>query len=314
MLTDAYDHLAIFIATLRTPIVTWTESAEIKHGGDQQDVIQAPVLGAVFFAFATMLLLHRIWIAHCAHITKRNFRIFEASHGCGQPKPLPKRFLSGLRHKLSLLNNKGGDLLDDVFAQKYRHHGATHVLLGGNGLPKAIHTLDPANLNAMMVTSWKDWRPAQGRVNTLYPLAQEGLLLTEGALWHKNRKLIQRLIGVQRAKDVHRIDRDIELLFDAIGPVQSDGWTDEVDLLDLFHHLALDASTAFLLGNCANAQTRYIKEKERKAAMADFGLKPEKQSTEMSIDEAYEIIRDYFSWRAKLGSKYWLADSLKVCK
>ena len=313
MLSNAYDHIAIFVAALRKPILAWTEAAEDTHGGHQQDAIQSPVLGAVLFALATMFLLHRLYVSHCIQLRKRDFFIFAASHGCGPPKTLPRRFLSGLRHKLSLLNNKGRDLLDDVFAQKYRHYGATHVLLGGNGLPKAIHTTDPANLNAMMVTSARDWRPAQGRINTLYPLAQEGLLLTEGALWQHNRKLIQRLIGVQRARDVHRIDRDIELLFEAIGPAQSDGWTEEVDLLDLFHHLALDASTAFLLGNCANAQASYIQKKARQAAIAEFGLKLEKPNKEMSIDEAYEIIRDYFSWRAKLGSKYWLADSFKVC-
>lgn len=274
-----------------------------------KEIDTTQVLGLLLFL---LTLVKFAQFANAAWQT-RHFARWEREHGCRPASALPKPFLSTLRHKLKLLNHQGGDLLDVVFADKYRKYGATHALHDSFGRPHVIHTIDPLNLSAVLNGSFEDWKPSKSRTNTLYPLAQEGLLTTDGQTWHHNRKMIQRHIGTKRAKDVRDSEVDIQLLFDAIGQVGKDGWTETVDLLDLFHRLALDMSTTYLLGTSANSQAKGIFTKEKDAAKLKFGLvEPKKTSKAMTYDEAYETVRNYFSWRSKLGSKYWLADGFNV--
>lgn len=244
----------------------------------------------------------------------RNFSNFAKSKNCGTASALPTPILGAIRHKIKLLLYPGGDLLDDVFAKKYERHGATHALHDRFGVPKVIHTIDPVNINAIMRSRAEDWCPSKGRADTMYPLAQEGLLNSEGEAWMRNRKLILRHINTKRVKDVREAEPDVQLLFDAIGSADHDGWTETVDLLDLFHRMSLDMSTTYLLGTSANAQFSGIAARKREAIMLEHDFVLGKRDEEMTYEEAYDVVRNYFSWRSKLGSKYWFADSPRYRK
>ncbi|KAI5358216.1 Putative cytochrome P450 [Septoria linicola] len=244
----------------------------------------------------------------------KTFSEFAKSKNCVKAPALPTPFLGAIRYKIKLLLYPGGDLLDDVFAKKYERYGPTHALHDRFGVPKVIHTVDPVNINVILRSRAEDWCPAKGRANTMYPLAQEGLLNSEGEAWMRNRKLILRHINTKRVKDVREAEPDVQLLFDAIGPADSNGWTETVDLLDLFHRMSLDMSTTYLLGTSANAQFSGIAARKREAIMLDYSLVPSKRDREMTYEEAYDVVRNYFSWRSKLGSKYWLADSPRYRK
>ena len=266
----------------------------------------------ISLAFFVAWLLRSIRSTYDRAVRRSKFRDFASKNNCAPGTALPKPFLGSIRHKLNLLLYPGGDLLDVVFANKFLQYGPTHTLTDGWGAPVVIHTIDPRNINSILYKNEKVWGPAKGRARTMYPLAQQGLLNSEGDHWHKNRKMILRHIGTKRAKDVRNAEADIQLLFQAMGPVNHQGWTETVDLLDLFHRLSLDMSTTFLLGTSANSQASGMRDVRMRAAMTEFGLVPDKRSWRMSYNEAYEIVRNYFSWRSKLGSKYWLADSFAV--
>ncbi|KAH9822820.1 Cytochrome-P450 52A13 [Teratosphaeria destructans] len=291
----------IFVAAIRpTVFADW----------NLQDVMEGNRSALLPYIIVGLWLVRAI-IKLCLNVrSTRRFQRFAASQNCGNATALPKPLGGNLRHKLRLLTYRGGDLLDGLFAAKYKKYGPTHALHDAFGKPMVIHTIDPANLNAVLSTSWKDWRPSKNRTNTLKPLAQDGLLLTEGDIWHRKRKLISRHLGTKRAKDTSREEVHIQTLFEAIGNVDHDGWTDEVDLVDLLHRFALDTSTAFLLGKGAESQRSGMREKQRQAAMKDFDLVPGQSTTEMSYDQAYETIRQYLSRRSKLGSLYWIADGI----
>lgn len=244
-----------------------------------------------------------------SYLRSRRYHDWALSQGCEPCGALPRPVLGYIRHKLLLVRVKGADLLDHVFHEKFVKFGTTYALHDSFGVPKVVHTIDPVNVNSILVSSWLSWRPSDSRRKTLYPLAQEGLLLTDGQVWQHNRKLIQRFIGANNAKDVKVAEKDIQLLFEAIGPVDQSGWTEEVDLLELFHRMALDMSTTFLLGTSANSQANGIFEKAKQEAKVKYGLLDARNRKKAyTYDEAYEIIRNYISLRAKLGSKYWLAD------
>ena len=265
---------------------------------------------ALLAATTYFLVLKPLYDTYTRIKRATHFHNFSKSRGCSSISAVPRPFLGSVRHKLSLLRHSGGDLLDDVFAKKYEQHGATHALLDGSGVPQVIHTIDPVNINAILRIKADDWSPAKSRAKTMYPLAQEGLLNSEGAAWTRNRKLILRHINTKRVKDVRSAEPDVQNLFDAIGSADQNGWTGTVDLLDLFHRLSLDMTTTYLLGTSANSQLTGMKERKREAVMAEYDLVRNKSKEQkMSYNEAYEVVRNYFSHRSKLGSKYWLADS-----
>lgn len=266
----------------------------------------------ISLSFVTVFILRIFYRFNRSGARKREFTRFANSNHCAPAKSLAKLFLGPIRHKIKLLLYPGGDLLDHVFANKFKENGPTHALHDKYGVPIVIHTIDPVNLNAILSKSASHWGPSKSRARTMYPLAQDGLLNSEGEEWHRKRKLLLRHIHNKRVKDVQNYETDIELLFNAIGPVQEDGWTGTVDLLDLFHRMSLDMSTSFLLGTSANSQLNGMRNARIQAAIDEFGLRRGKNDKSLSYDEAYEVVRHYFSLRSKLGSKYWVADSYKV--
>lgn len=273
-----------------------------------------PKLGHALLAVLCAVILGKVVALAKAKIRANKFQTFANSNGCAPAPTIPRPFMGAVRHKVGLLLYSGGDLLDNVFARKFEVHGTTHTLCDEFGTPKVVHTIDPVNLSAVLSKSAGDWAPSKSRANTMYPLAQEGLLNSEGESWHRNRKLIMRHIGTKKARDVRNSEGDIQLLLSAIGPCNHDGWTQTVDLLDLLHRISLDMSTTFLLGTSANAQLAGLHDAKKRAAMEEFDLVPAKRNAEMTYGEAYETVRDFFSWRSKLGSKYWMADGTKYRK
>lgn len=278
----------------------------------RSDFHQALTVGHLVYLLAALWILRTVCLIYNTSSRSRKFRQFATSRGCGPATALPRRFLGNLRHKVQLLTYPGGDLLDELYAVKYRTFGSTHALHDQLGLPIVVHTIDPLNLHAIFSTSWDDWKPPRSRGNTLKPLAQEGLLLAHGEQWHRKRKLVQRYMGIQRAKDTGRDEEHIQMLFNAIGPTQGNGWTGVVDLLELLHRAALDLSTEFLLGISAGAQAAGIRDTTGQSLSTKHSITPPALDSSMTYNEAYETVRTYLSWRSKLGSIYWLADSFEV--
>lgn len=138
------------------------------------------------------------------------------------------------------------------------------------------------------------------------------MLATEGAQWLHHRKTVQRALS-KGAKEIKHIETEIQLLFQAIGESNAEGWTKQVDLLDLFFRMALDLSIQHLFGTTVDSQITGIRNRDRAVAMEKYGLVPARGTSQLlSYSESYEIVRTFLSRRSKLGSKYWLADGPKV--
>ena len=272
------------------------------------------MLGEAYVASVLCMALITLSISSYQTWNRRtSLEQFAQTHGCARtPKALPMRFMASLRNKIHLLSHHHGDLLDDVFAEKYRSFGETHALYDSSGFARVVHTIDPVNVNAMLATRSQDYRGPKNRKAILWPLAQDGVLATEGAQWLYHRKTVQRALS-KGAKQTAHIEAEVQLLFRAIGSVDAQGWTNEVDLLDLFFRMALDLSIQHLFGATANAQITGIQERERLTAMVQYDLVPAQRKSGLpTYNEAYEIVRNTLSRRSKLGSKYWMADSLEV--
>lgn len=274
--------------------------------------VNARLSEAYVASLLCMILISVIISTYRSWTRTKAFQTFAQANGCARTqRELPKRFFASLRNKLHLLN-KGGDLLEDVFAQKYRSFGETHALYDSAGVAKVVHTIDPVNVNAFLASRSHDYRGPANRKAILWPLAQDGVLATEGAQWLHHRKVVQRALS-KGAKETKHIEAEVKLLFQAIGEPDGSGHTKVVDLLDLFFRLALDLSIQHLFGTTVDSQITGMRDRDRAAAMEKHDLVPRpKASPPPSYNEAYEVVRFYLSRRSKLGSKYWMADSPKV--
>lgn len=77
--------------------------------------------------------------------------------------------------------------------------------------------------------------------------------------------------GFKGAKDARNVESDIQLLFEAIGlAIDADGWTEEVDLFDLFIRMSLDMSLKHLFGQTAGSQLTGFRERRGDAAMSNY--------------------------------------------
>ncbi|KAK4889195.1 hypothetical protein LTR27_011953 [Elasticomyces elasticus] len=191
---------------------------------------------------------------------------------------------------------------------KDRDYGATHALYDSRGMARVVHTIDPVHMRAILISSAEDYEGPRFRKGISYPIVQDGILTTEGHEWARHRKLIQRL-GFHGAKDPAAIEPDVQLLFRAMGPaINAEGWMEMTDVMDLFMRMSLDMTLTHLFGATAGSQ---IAGMAKRNAESEALPVQDRDTRGMTYNQAYEVLRDYLSWRAKLGSKYWLADGPK---
>lgn len=91
-----------------------------------------------------------------------------------------------------MLNEKYGDLFDDYYRNKFERLGATHCVLDSFARPKSVHSIDPAVLQAVLVSCADDWTVFKVRRNALKPLAQTGILTTAGVRQSEVRKNLKK--------------------------------------------------------------------------------------------------------------------------
>jgi cytochrome P450 len=216
----------------------------------------------------------------------------------------------GIDHKIRMLYRKPETLFGQYYFKKYKVSGPTHGIYDSLGGLRAVHTTEPENLKAVLCTSFSDWIVSKSRRIALMPLAQGGVLTTEGMEWFHNRKFFQRQLHSAKSRDVREMEDDMRLLFAATGEVNDEGWTlRELNMSDLLQRLTLDASTRFLFGVTAEAQASGILE-------SSVTFSSEKR-TEMQIamakyTEALQFSRTMVTARGAMGSAGWMVDSFKV--
>ena len=267
-----------------------------------------------------------------------HLRAYAHRNACLPVRVMPNPFPWKLRRywELSKVNH---NLLDDYLLRKYQNNGMTHGLVTGvTKRLKSISTIDPENFQAVLSTKFNDFERPKFRAEAAKPFMGPGIftsvrLMTEeaygcadigkqdGAEWAYSRKLIKSLFTRQRFEaNIPVAERHLQVAFQAIGSVLSDGWTNHIDVMvcllascrgriidrlqEYFFRFSMDSSTEFLFGISANTQVY---------ALARKGKIPEPDCL-VSMDgfeHAFKRVQKYVGIRMRLGKNYWLCDGPK---
>lgn len=261
-------------------------------------------------------------------LTLRRHAIASATfNGCKPPHTLPTAaLLGGLRYKLRLLLPRG-DVLDRMMGDQYSRFGNTHALLHPyTHKTKGIYTVEPANIQTVLAGRFHDFQRPQRIAEVVRPFLGPGIFISNGEAWHDNRALLRPYFSQKRVKDFDIFATHFEHLLDAVGrrrPEErgGDGWTEQVDLKDLFYLFTLDTASEFLLGTSTDSQLTAIQqhrdggakkppgggeEKNTKVARGFF----ERNDLNMpAFVSAWDKLMHFSALRVKLGKYHWLADS-----
>lgn len=128
-----------------------------------------------FFCF----LIYKV-ISHVVAV--RKFRRFAEQHGCKEPLDITlPSFPPGwerLRRVLDL-KKSGEDILDDILVPDFKDASTVQVTaFDGSHM---VNTVEPANLQAMLATQFKDFEVGKRRHGAFGPLLGNSIFTSDGA-------------------------------------------------------------------------------------------------------------------------------------
>ncbi|KAE8381353.1 cytochrome P450 [Aspergillus bertholletiae] len=163
-------------------------------------------------------------------------------------------------------------------------------------------TVDPKNVQAMLATQFKDFELGPPRRNLFGPVIGKGIFTTDGTDWQHSRSLLRPQFARGQVADLQLEERHVQHLLNRLS-VQSDSWTDTVNLAPLFFNLTLDSATEFLFGQSVDSQVSSSKGSrslETRASTLD-GM-PDGPSFGRSFDRANAVV----TYRSRLMDLYFL--------
>ncbi|OOQ84751.1 Cytochrome P450 52A13 [Penicillium brasilianum] len=163
-------------------------------------------------------------------------------------------------------------------------------------------TSDPKNVQAMLATQFKDFELGPFRRNMFNPVIGKGIFTTDGPDWQHSRSLLRPQFTRGQVANLRLEEQHFQHLLNRL-PIQSDSWTDTVDLAPLFFNLTLDSATEFLFGQSVNSQITSSKKAQ--------GLKPGGSTKDVlpdgySFGQAFDRANGVVAYRSRLMSLSFL--------
>jgi cytochrome P450 len=165
-------------------------------------------------------------------------------------------------------------------------HTLKQVFLG----TPAYGTIEPANLEAIMSTNFKDYGMGPRREIT-FPLFGDGIFTQDGPAWKHSRQILRHQFQHKQYEDLVVFNDGIKDLIDVV--INGNGNDGVVDLQPLFFLFTLDTTTAFLFGESVRS------------------LRGSSATDEQSFGEAFNIAQEYIAQRFRLMGLYWLIGGKK---
>ncbi|KAK5656059.1 hypothetical protein OQA88_5198 [Cercophora sp. LCS_1] len=215
--------------------------------------------------------------------TRETERAFALKHGCLPPPVWGAKFPLGLDYLFRAFKHAHRKQILSFFIDVFDESGATFQqhLLGA----RAIGTIDPANIEAVLSTNFKDYNLGL-RTPTFSPLLGNGIFTQDGAEWKHSRQLLRPHLASTKHQNFEYLKRCVEGM---IAAIPEDGI---VDLQPLCFRLTFDTTMVLLFGASVSA--------------GDWG---QVSGQESAFSKAFNFSQEYLSHRGRLGGLYWLLNS-----
>jgi hypothetical protein len=206
-----------------------------------------------------------------------------------------------------------GKHIDHV--DRYENYGPTHGICGYfSGEIKVLSTMAPRNIQSVL-TREKIFPRPQTHIKSVAPFLSKGVFTVHGEAWKNVRDLLRPQFTTRNLQDLVIFAKHVDIMFEAVPTIGDDGWTEEFSFLELLHFFTLDTTTELLFGTSVNSQRAAMDERCRclsaGASTRDNRLSP------TNVAKAFDCANEWASLRMRLGSAYWLCDSLqfrRACK
>ena len=229
---------------------------------------------------ATISLFHVLLVTFCYALYKiisslvatRRFQAFACKHGCEEPLIVRGSYVQALgriRQVMCVIQatvvwiqnansrcrrakKTGEDFFDDNIAPDFNDAATIQTRLFDGETP--LSTVEPANLQAMLATQFKDFEVGERRHDVFRPIIGTSIFSSDGAIWEHSRALFRPQFSRDNINDLEMTDRAVDDLIAALGTIDATGWTENVDLMPLLYNFTLDTATHFLFGESINCQ------------------------------------------------------------
>ncbi|KAE8449932.1 hypothetical protein EG329_007071 [Mollisiaceae sp. DMI_Dod_QoI] len=159
-------------------------------------------------------------------------------------------------------------------------------------------TADERNIQAILATQFADFDLGPLRRSNFWPLLGNGIFTQDGAGWEHSRAMLRPQFAREQVSDLDLEENHVQNMMQALDVhLQSDNWTDGVDLQVLFFRLTLDSATEFLFGESVESQRILMP-----------GHNTEQRDGKESLDFATAFDRGQMTLatRARFAHMYWL--------
>lgn len=248
-------------------------------------------------------------------LRERAFQRFAREHKCQTPLDTTKTWPQTLAQlkRLSNTRTSGEDLIDDIIVRQYDDANTyTHRNFDGSW---SVATAEPANLQAMLGTQFKDYATGERRYQALAPVLGRSIFSSDGAFWEHSRALFRPQFSRENINDLEATNTAAETLIRAanFGTPDASEWTEEVDMLPLLYNLTLDTATDFLFGQSVESQAAGIRKKE--GSTSEEGIQSiADQASSQQLREDFEVLGAMLQRRIQLMFLYWLGDGFRFRK
>ncbi|EMF16518.1 cytochrome P450 [Sphaerulina musiva SO2202] len=159
----------------------------------------------------------------------------------------------------------------------------------------------------MLATQFHDFEIGQRRINQFYPLLGNSIFSSDGAFWQHSRALFRPQFIRENINDLEETEKGSRTLIEALGPVDSKGWTSVRQLQPLLFNFTLDTASSFLFGESINSQSLMMRE----SSESDSPVSQD-QAKQKQFMADFELANVYMFKRIRFQSLYWINDSLDL--
>ncbi|CAL8580469.1 hypothetical protein XPA_006190 [Xanthoria parietina] len=172
-----------------------------------------------------------------------------------QPLRSPdKNYLEGLRGFQELRNARTDQRLVVQFGESMDAVGRNPHTTRRKFLSYPhVMTRDPDIIKTILSTRSAHWGLDHYRGTLMRSLFGQGVLTAEGQAWKHSRSFVQQQFFQESISNLHLFHAHAEAA-DRKFHIDSDGWTQSLDVLPLFGYLTLDIMTEFLFGQSVSSQ------------------------------------------------------------